>query len=77
LFHLLFFPNSLSYVASIKTIEIIERDNIIQKVWEKGKKLLDGLKEVISKYKESQAHLSGIPPMPYITFNKDEKEFIN
>jgi glutamate-1-semialdehyde aminotransferase len=68
-----FFPNSLSYVASIKTIEIIERDNIIQKVWEKGKKLLDGLKEVISKYKESQAHLSGIPPMPYITFNKDEK----
>ncbi|MCX8058958.1 MAG: aminotransferase class III-fold pyridoxal phosphate-dependent enzyme [Spirochaetes bacterium] len=68
-----FFPNSLSYIAALKTIEIIQRDKIIETVWEKGKKLLDGLKKVIDSIPETQAHLSGIPPMPYITFNKDEK----
>jgi glutamate-1-semialdehyde aminotransferase len=64
-----FFPNSLEMAAAIKCIEILERDRIIEDVWEKGGAFLQRL-EAIVKATGAPAQVSGIPPMPYLTFNK-------
>ncbi|MDD2345422.1 MAG: aminotransferase class III-fold pyridoxal phosphate-dependent enzyme [Bacteroidales bacterium] len=68
-----FFPNSLSYVAALKTIEILERDNILGQIWEKGTYFNNKIAELIDKYNVG-AHISGIPPMMFITFDKDEEK---
>ena len=65
-----FFPNSLSYVAALKTIEILERDNILDKIWEKGTYFNNSISKLIEKY-DVGARISGIPPMMFITFDKD------
>ncbi|HHV40852.1 MAG TPA: aminotransferase class III-fold pyridoxal phosphate-dependent enzyme [Bacteroidales bacterium] len=66
-----FFPNSLEQVAALKTIEILERDNIIEKVKEKGELFGNRLKEVM-KDLPYDVEVSGIPLMPFITFNRDK-----
>jgi glutamate-1-semialdehyde-2,1-aminomutase len=66
-----FFPNSLSYVAALKTIEIMQRDHIIEKVWEKGTYLNSNIQKLLEQYPVG-AKISGIPPMMFITFDKDE-----
>jgi len=69
-----FFPNSTSYVAALKTIEILKRENVLQDIWAKGEKLLAGIRTAISSYPDIHAELSGIPPMFFITFKKDEEK---
>jgi len=32
-----FFPNSLEMVAALKTIEIMERENVIETIWRRGR----------------------------------------
>jgi glutamate-1-semialdehyde aminotransferase len=64
-----FFPNSLEMAAALKCIEILERDKIIDKVWEKGAYFLAELEGIV-KAANAPAQISGIPPMPYLTFNK-------
>jgi glutamate-1-semialdehyde aminotransferase len=72
-----FFPNSLSYVAALKTIEILQRDNIIDKIWEKGTYFNSNIEKLIEKH-DVGARISGIPPMMFITFDKDEaKQYKN
>jgi len=66
-----FFPNSDGFVAALKTIEILERDNILEKIWDKGSWFLKKVQEVINKYNVG-AELSGLPPMFFITFKRDE-----
>ncbi|MBB6478513.1 aspartate aminotransferase family protein [Spirochaeta isovalerica] len=65
-----FFPNSLSYVAALKTIEVMERDNILGQIWEKGEWFISRVRELCDKY-GTGAQISGIPPMMFITFKKD------
>lgn len=65
-----FFPNSLGYIAALKTIEILKRDKILDRIWGKGKFLFESIKEAIYKY-DVGAEISGIPPMMFITFKKD------
>jgi glutamate-1-semialdehyde aminotransferase len=65
-----FFPNSDSYIAALKTIEILERDNVISNIWEKGNRFLKKLRDILGKY-PAGAELTGIAPMFYITFRKD------
>lgn len=65
-----FFPNSLSFVAALKTIEILKEKKVLQNIWEKGRKFLDEIKNLTEQYKVG-AEVSGIPPMPYITFRRD------
>jgi glutamate-1-semialdehyde aminotransferase len=65
-----FFPNSLSFVAALKTIEILERDNVLDKIWEKGTYFNNKIQALIDKY-EVGARITGIPPMMFITFDKD------
>ncbi len=67
-----FFPNSDGYVAALKTIEVLERDNVIQHIWDKGGRFLKRLQGIIDKY-DIGAELSGLAPMFFITFRKDEK----
>jgi glutamate-1-semialdehyde aminotransferase len=66
-----FFPNSDGYVAALKTIEILERDNVIDKIWEKGGHFLKKVQDIINKYAVG-AELSGVAPMFFITFRRDQ-----
>ena len=65
-----FFPNSLEQVAALKTIEILERDNILEKIREKGEHFGKRLREIVKKV-PYDVEVSGIPLMPFITFNRD------
>ncbi len=66
-----FFPNSDAFIAALKTIEILERDKVLEDIWEKGEMFMKQIREVIDKY-DVGARLTGIPPMFYITFDKDD-----
>ncbi|MBT4200423.1 aminotransferase class III-fold pyridoxal phosphate-dependent enzyme, partial [Desulfobacula sp.] len=66
-----FFPNSEAFVAALKTIEILERDDVLEDIWEKGKMLMKGIQALIDKY-DIGAELTGVAPMFYITFKKDD-----
>ncbi len=68
-----FFPNSLPHVAALKTIEIMERERVLDTVWEKGRLLLALMEKELAGNRIG-AELSGIPPMPFITFRKDERK---
>lgn len=67
-----FFPNSLEQTAALKTIEILERDNILEKIKQKGELFGKRLNEIAKKC-EYDVEISGIPLMPFITFNKDSE----
>lgn len=70
-----FFPNSLEMVAALKTIEILEREKVCDKIWERGTDFLKRLEDIVKKT-GAKAYVSGIPPMPYITFPSDpEKKY--
>lgn len=63
-----FFPNSLEMVAALKTIEIIEREGVIETLYARGAMLLEGLRKAAGSYPVT---ISGIPPMPFVTFDSD------
>lgn len=65
-----FFPNSEAFIAALKTIEILERDKVLENIWEKGEQFMNQIQAVIDKY-DIGAALTGIAPMFYITFEKD------
>ena len=67
-----FFPNSLTQIASLKTIEILEREKVLDNIHQKGKQFAKRIKEYIEDSGVPCIY-SGEPWMPYITFipNKD------
>ncbi|MCL1851049.1 MAG: aminotransferase class III-fold pyridoxal phosphate-dependent enzyme [Bacteroidetes bacterium] len=67
-----FFPNSVEQVASLKTIEILERDHILDGVRQKGEFFAKLVEEVL-KNCGFDVEFSGAPLMPFITFNKDKE----
>ena len=67
-----FFPNSLEQIACLKTIEILERDNILAGVRKKGEFFSNLVEEVVKK-SGYDVEFSGAPLMPFITFNKDKE----
>lgn len=68
-----FFPNSDGFIAALKTVEILQRDNVIVRIWEKGERFVKKIQEIIDKYPVG-AELSGVAPMFFITFKKDKGE---
>jgi len=66
-----FFPNSEAFVAALKTIEILERDKVLENIWEKGEGFMKSIQSLIDKH-DVGAELTGVAPMFYITFKKDE-----
>ena len=67
-----YFPNATAMVAAMKTIEIMERDNILEGVKKRGEIFSRKIEKFLKK-KEFPVTFSGAPLMPYITFDKDEK----
>jgi glutamate-1-semialdehyde aminotransferase len=66
-----FFPNSEGFVAALKTIEILERDNVLENIREKGERFMKRIQAAIDKH-DVGAELTGVAPMFYITFEKEE-----
>jgi glutamate-1-semialdehyde aminotransferase len=66
-----FFPNSDAQVAALKTIEILQRDNILDAIHEKGSRFGAALQKIVSE-SGLPVEFSGAPWMPYITFPKDD-----
>lgn len=64
-----FFPNSLEMVAAMKCIDILERENVIDSLWKRGEMFLENLSKIVAK-SQVPALVSGIPPMPFLTFEK-------
>lgn len=64
-----FFPNSLEMAAAMKCLDILERDKVIDDIWTRGAKFLKDL-EAITAASKVPVQVSGIPPMPYLTFDK-------
>ncbi|MBI9106066.1 MAG: aminotransferase class III-fold pyridoxal phosphate-dependent enzyme [Spirochaetales bacterium] len=69
-----FFPNSLEMAASLKCIEILERENVLESLWQRGSVFLDELQKIKDKNK-APVTVSGIPPMPFLTFDKVDKDY--
>ncbi len=67
-----YFPNTEAQIAALKTIEILQRDNVLESIAEKG---LWFAKEVEKVINESgiPASFSGSPWMPFVTFDKDNE----
>jgi len=70
-----FFPNSDGYIAALKTIEIMERENVLDNIWEKGGRLLKKIHDVIDKY-DVGAELTGVAPMFLITFSDTDADVL-
>jgi glutamate-1-semialdehyde aminotransferase len=66
-----FFPNSEAFVAALKTIEILERDQVLEGIWEKGQWSMAQIQVLINRH-DVGARLTGVAPMFYITFDKDD-----
>lgn len=67
-----FFPDSLAMVAALETIRELKQTNGVNYLWNIGKKIMDGLKELISDL-HIQAEVIGTPPMPYLLFGRMEE----
>ena len=67
-----FFPNSDGIVAAMKTIEILERDKVLDVVAEKGRKFGTEVEKVVAN-SGVPVNFTGAPWMPYITFKKDDQ----
>lgn len=66
-----FFPNSLAQIASLKTIEILEREDVLNNIRQKGKIFAKQVKDSIEDSGIPCVY-SGEPWMPYITFTPDK-----
>lgn len=69
-----FFPNSLEMAAAMKCIDILEREKVTEDIWNRGQKFLDKLSKIVEESKVP-ATVSGIPPMPYLTFDKVDDKY--
>jgi glutamate-1-semialdehyde aminotransferase len=50
----------------------MERENVLNNIWEKGGRLFKKIQNIIDKY-DVGAELSGVAPMFFITFKKNEE----
>jgi 3-aminobutanoyl-CoA transaminase len=58
-----FFPNSLSYVAALTTIEILQRDRVLDAIRDKGRSYMNGVAAAIERgdyFERIGAEISGI-----------------
>jgi glutamate-1-semialdehyde aminotransferase len=69
-----FFPNSLEMAAALKCIEILERENVVERIWQRGSSFLKELQRIKEK-NMAPVTVSGIPPMPFLTFDKVDEDY--
>ena len=70
-----FFPDSLAQVAALKTIEIMERDHILEGLREKGERHCQKIARIVDE-SGVNCTFSGAPWMPYIMF-KEQSDILN
>jgi glutamate-1-semialdehyde aminotransferase len=63
-----FFPNSLEMVAALACLDILEREAVPDAIRERGTRFLASLERIVSA-SGVPATVSGIPAMPFITFD--------
>ncbi len=63
-----YFPNSLEMAASMKCLEILEREKVQDAIWERGTRFLERLGAIVDASGVPVTR-SGIPPMPFLTFD--------
>lgn len=66
-----FFPNSIAYAAALKTLEIMERDNVLEVIKQKGEWFNAELEKVVARH-QIGIEVSPIPQMPFVTFLRNE-----
>jgi glutamate-1-semialdehyde aminotransferase len=69
-----FFPNSLEIVAALKTIDILERERVPDRLWERGTRFLERLEQVVAASKQPVS-VSGVPVMPFLTFDRTDPHY--
>jgi glutamate-1-semialdehyde aminotransferase len=69
-----FFPNSLEMAASMATLDILEREKVPDAIWERGTRFLGRLGEIVEA-SGVPVTKSGIPPMPFLTFDKADEHY--
>ncbi|MFO7952212.1 MAG: aminotransferase class III-fold pyridoxal phosphate-dependent enzyme [Bacillota bacterium] len=69
-----FFPNSLEMVAAMKCIDILEREQVLDRIWERGQEFLDKLNKIVAD-SGVPVTASGIPPMPFLTFDRVDDQY--
>lgn len=68
-----FFPNSLEMVAAMKCLDILEREQVPDSIWQRGTVFLEKLKN-IAENSGVPLTVSGIPPMPFLSFDRVEND---
>lgn len=69
-----FFPNSLEMVAAMKCLDILEREGTLDRIWERGTRFLEELERLVAE-SGVPATVSGIPPMPFLTFDRVDSHY--
>ncbi len=69
-----FFPNSLEMVAAMKCLDILERENTLDTIWERGTRFLEEMERLVADSKVPVT-VSGIPPMPFLTFDRVDSHY--
>lgn len=68
-----FFPNSIAYAAALKTLDFLEKNNVIEEIKNKGEWFNAELAKIRANHKV-EIELSPIPQMPFITFKKNAEK---
>jgi glutamate-1-semialdehyde aminotransferase len=68
-----FFPNSIAYAAALKTLEFLEKNNVLADIEAKGKRFNEKLAEICASHKV-ETDISPIPQMPFVTFKKNKEK---
>jgi len=69
-----FFPNSLEMAAAMACMDILEREDVQNVIWERGTAFLDKLGKIVDA-SGVPVTKSGIPPMPFLTFDKVDEHY--
>jgi len=68
-----FFVNSFPMIAALTTIRELKKRNGTQYMWTVGKKLMQGLTEIMEE-EGIEAQVIGVPPLPMIKFTDKDKK---
>ena len=69
-----YFPNSLEMAASLKCLEILERESVPDVLWQRGDDFLVRLSGIVAA-SGVPLTVSGVPPMPFVTFDKVDEHY--
>jgi len=69
-----FFPNSLEMAAAMACMDILEREDVQNAIWERGTRFLERLGKIVDA-SGVPVTKSGIPPMPFLTFDRVDEHY--